>query len=381
MNVRFIASLASVPAATWNALAGEAYPFLRHEFLLALEQSGCTNADSGWQPLHALLERERDGRTQVCGLLPLYLKTHSMGEYVFDWGWADAYQRHGLDYYPKLLTAVPFTPCGGPRLCLAPDVDEATAVATLQQAVAALAGEQQCSSWHVLFPEPALREALAANGHLRRTGCQYQWFNQQYRDFEDYLATFASRKRKNVRKERESVAAAGIELRVLEGADIDETTWRAFYRFYASTYEVRGRRPYLNAAFFREIGRTLPERLLLVLAQREGVPLAGALFFKGADALYGRYWGCSEEVPCLHFEACYYQGIEYCIRHGLQRMDSGAQGEHKIQRGFAPVNTWSTHWIAHPGFRTAIARFLEEERLQVDGYVEQAEELLPFRKV
>lgn len=349
---------------------------MRHEFLLALEQSGCVTARSGWRPQHAIVER---GDT-LLACMPLYLKAHSMGEYVFDWSWADAYSRHGLEYYPKLLTAIPFTPCTGPRLCATQDMTTAELLPMLMQAVKELAEQHDASSWHLLFPEAGLREQLAAAGLQQRSGCQYQWFNAGYRDFEHFLETFSSRKRKNLRKERARVADAGIEFDLLEGAAVSEEQWQRFFRFYQSTYFVRGRAPYLNVDFFLQLGRSMPERLLLVLARKDGEYIAGALFFKGSDTLYGRYWGCSEEYQFLHFETCYYQGIDYCIRHGIARFDSGAQGEHKIQRGFKPVHTWSAHWIRHPDFARAIARFVQEEQRHIDAYVAQASEYLPFRR-
>lgn len=376
-QVRFVESLADIDAAAWNALAGDDYPFLRHEFLLALEQCGCTTAESGWFPQHVLVEAKGGG---LVAAMPLYVKSHSMGEYVFDWSWADAYQRHGLDYYPKLVSSIPFTPCAGPRLVVAPSVHAAAITALVQQAVLARAEELRASGWHVLFPEEDLRERLQASGLLVRSGCQYQWFNRGYRDFDDYLATFASRKRKTLRKERSVVADAGVQLSVLEGSEVSDAQWSQFYQFYASTYRVRGRRPYLNDGFFRQIGHTMPQQLMLVLGRLGDDAIAGALFFKGRDTLYGRYWGASRDVACLHFEACYYQGIDYCIQHGLQRMDSGAQGEHKIQRGFEPVNTWSLHWIAHPQFRRAIADFIVEEQAHVSEYMQRAAAWLPFRK-
>jgi len=375
-TIRFLPRIADVAAAQWNALAGEDYPFIRHEFLLALEQSGCVNARTGWQPLHALVER--DAKLLAC--MPLYAKTNSMGEYVFDWSWADSYSRHGLDYYPKLLTAIPFTPCAGPRLCIAAATSLDAVLPPLQEAIATLADERAASSWHVLFPEPALRNQLGAAGLQLRAGCQYQWFNGGYRDFEHFLDTFSSRKRKNLRKERARVSASCIAFDVLEGAAISEDHWRRFFRFYQSTYFVRGRAPYLNVDFFLRLGRGMPERLLMVLARKDGEHIAGALFFKGSDTLYGRYWGCTEEYQFLHFETCYYQGIDYCIRHGIARFDSGAQGEHKIQRGFKPVRTWSAHWIRHPDFARAIAHFVQEEERHIDAYVAQASEFLPFRK-
>lgn len=378
LKVRFLQRIADIDAAQWNGLAGADYPFLRHEFLLALEQSGCVSARSGWQPQHVLVEREDNGPPLAC--MPLYAKTNSMGEYVFDWSWADAYARHGLEYYPKLLTAIPFTPCAGPRLC----VDSRTSVdaifPVLLGAVMQLAERRAASSWHVLFPEADLRDRLGAAGLQQRSGCQYQWFNTGYRDFEHFLESFASRKRKNLRKERARVTDAGIEFDVLEGAAITMENWQHFFRFYQSTYLARGRSAYLNLDFFTQLGRSMPERLLLVLARKGGEHIAGALFFKGSDTLYGRYWGCTEDARFLHFETCYYQGIDYCIRHRVGRFDSGAQGEHKIQRGFKPVHTWSAHWIRHPDFARAIARFVQEEERHIDAYVAQAREFLPFRR-
>ncbi len=378
LSVRFLHSISDVDGAQWNALVGDDYPFLRHAFLLALEQSGCVSARSGWQPMHALIERGPGSAPLAC--MPLYAKTNSMGEYVFDWSWADAYSRHGLDYYPKLLTAIPFTPCAGPRLCVDKSLSLDIAVPLLFDAVRKLAGERNASSWHVLFPAPELRDRLTSAGLQMRTGCQYQWFNAGYRDFEHFLESFSSRKRKNLRKERARVAEKDLTFEVLEGAAITDEDWQRFYRFYQSTYLVRGRAPYLNLAFFTQLGRAMPERLLLILARKDGEALAGALFFKGADTLYGRYWGCTEEFQFLHFETCYYQGIDYCIRHGIARFDSGAQGEHKIQRGFKPVHTWSSHWIRHADFARAIAHFVQDEAKHIDAYVAQATEFLPFRR-
>ncbi|HWK54024.1 MAG TPA: GNAT family N-acetyltransferase [Hyphomicrobiales bacterium] len=375
---RTLHSITEISATEWDALAGNGYPFLRHAFLLALEQSGCATAQTGWEGTHLLFSREDE--SAPCAALPLYLKTHSMGEYVFDWSWADAYRRHGLDYYPKLISAAPFTPCAGPRL-LTQDSALATALLpTVAAELKALARRTGASSWHVLFPEEAMSEALAEQGTLQRMGCQFQWFNRGYTSFEHYLQSFNSRKRKNLRKEREKVQAAGIRFEHVEGAAIDTALWRRFYRFYASTYHVRGREPYLNLAFFEQLGQSMPEQLLLVVALQEEEPIAGALFFKGSDTLYGRYWGCSTDAQFLHFETCYYQGIDYCIEHGLARIDSGAQGEHKIQRGFEPVPTWSNHWIARPDFRRAIAAFVQEEQQHVRGYLHHAADYLPFRK-
>jgi predicted N-acyltransferase len=377
LTVSFPGSISSVNADAWNTLAGLDYPFLRHEFLLALEQTGATSAASGWQPLHMLVENA-DGK--LLALMPLYAKTNSMGEYVFDWSWADAYARHGLDYYPKLLTAIPFTPCAGPRLCIAEDsgVDNLPALVVAQ--LRKLATRIDASGWHLLFPEQSRVASFAAEGMLTRQGCQYQWFNENYRDFDDFLQGFNSRKRKNLKKERSQVASQGITLQQIEGPDITEDLWHHFYRFYESTYWVRGRAPYLSADFFLAIGKSMADRLMLVLARKDDLPVAGALYFKGRDTLYGRYWGSDREYPCLHFETCYYQGIDYAIRHGYQRIDSGAQGEHKIQRGFKPVTTWSVHWLRHPDFHRAVGDFVKEEAQHIDKYREQASAYLPFRK-
>jgi uncharacterized protein len=377
---RFLRSIADIDASVWNALAGESYPFLRHEFLWALESSGCTTAETGWTPCHLLLETTVEGKPEIVACLPLYLRNNSWGEYVFDWSWADAYARHGLDYYPKLLSAIPYTPCAGPRLCLLPGIDTACAVATVLAVVEALASKQQASSWHLLFPDVQQKALFDSSSLLQRTGCQYQWFNRNYQNFEDFLAAMNSRKRKNIRKERLQVQQQGIMFRLIEGAAITNAEWELFTDFYKNTYHVRGRKPYLNAAFFRQLGNTMPESLMLALAYHNEVCVAGALFFKGSDTLFGRYWGCSTEFQFLHFETCYYQGIDYCIRNGLHRFDSGAQGEHKIQRGFEPVPTWSLHWIAHPQFRTAIAQFVREEAEHIAQYRDHAAGLLPFRK-
>jgi len=372
----------AVDALAWNALAGPAYPFLRHEFLLALEHTGCTTAATGWQPVHVLVE-ERNTTAEhprLLACLPLYAKTHSMGEYVFDWSWADAYTRNGLDYYPKLVSAIPFTPCTGPRLLCVADADQGRLITDITRAIKDKAKQMQASSWHVLFPDNTQAPLFEAQGLLKRIGCQYQWFNQGYTSFEHYLATFNSRKRKNLRKEREKVRNAGISFSVLEGREVTPEQWGDFYRFYASTYLVRGRNPYLNPDFFKVLGEKMPDQLLLILAHHAGVPIAGALYFKGEDTLYGRYWGCTAEYQFLHFETCYYQGIDYCIAHAIARIDSGAQGEHKIQRGFTPVQTRSAHWIARPDFRNAVSEFLVEEERYILTYLEQASEHLPFRK-
>lgn len=375
-RVELINSLAEISAEAWNTVAGLDYPFTRHEFLSALERSGAVGTDSGWQPRHALVWRG----PALAAVLPLYLKYHSYGEYVFDWSWADAYRRYRRAYYPKLLSAIPFTPAGGPRLCIADGENFAEIAALVIDELKHQIQQADLSSLHILFPEPDTCATFEKLGLSVRHGAQYHWFNQGFADFDDFLATFNSRKRKALRKERARVVEQGLELRVLEGDQIHAEDWDRFYDFYQLTYAKRsGHGGYLNREFFQEIGATLSDHLVLTLAQWRDETVAGALCFRDSQTLYGRYWGCTREFDFLHFEACYYQGIEYCIRHGLGRFDPGAQGEHKIQRGFTPVLTRSCHWIEDPAFRAAIDDFLERERHEVDCYIEEAATLLPFR--
>lgn len=379
-KIRFLSSIKEIDQIVWNHLASNDYPFLLYEFLLALEESQCASSQSGWQPHHAIVEIETDSKIEVIAVMPLYLKTNSMGEYVFDWSWADAYEQHGVQYYPKFVTSIPFTPSTGTRICINPDFDQTGIINFLTEHILLEAGKLNVSSWHILFPEKKLSENLDQQGIQLRLGCQYQWHNQGFESFENFLEKFSSRKRKNIKKERQKILASAIEFELIEGADILSEHWQKFYLFYQSTYFVRGRPPYLNLDFFLQIGTSMPENLLLVMALKDGEYIAGALSFKGNDTLYGRYWGCSEEYQFLHFETCYYQGIEYCIKHGLKRFDSGAQGEHKIQRGFEPILTYSNHWIQHPQFNQAIARFLEEEHDHIKDYILRASEALPFKK-
>jgi predicted N-acyltransferase len=367
-NLRVVESLAGVPAAQWNALAA-GHPFLRHAYLHALLETGCASARTGWQPQFLLLER--DGR--LAGAMPLFVKTHSRGEYVFDWAWADAYARHGLEYYPKLLCAVPFTPVRGPRLLAA---DEAAREALAR---AALAAAREFSSLHVLFappPEAALLEKL---GMLLRRTVQFHWRNEGYADFEDFLARLSRQRRKNIRQERRRVREAGVSFRWLEGAQIGARDWAFFHRCYASTYAAHGNRPYLSLEFFERIGAAMPENLLLVVAERAGAPIAAALDVIDGEALYGRYWGAREHVPLLHFEACYYQAIEFAIARRLARFEGGAQGEHKLFRGLMPVETLSAHWLAHPRFAHAIEDYLAREAQGIAQYVNELHEHTPFK--
>ena len=376
MQIKQFNSLAEISALEWNLLAGSGYPFLRHEFLSALELSGSAAAKTGWSARHLLIY---DGE-QLLALCPLYLKTHSQGEFVFDQSWANAYHQHGLRYYPKWLTAVPFTPCPAPRIIIKPGVDECQVLSLLLEFIEHHSGAQQSSSWHCLFNSQEQTEQLQGLGLLVREGVQFQWFNHGYRDFEDYCATFNARKRKTILRERRKVAEQGIHFIHLRGIETTEQHWQVFYNFYQMTYFKHRMRPYLNLDFFIRLAATMPEQILLILAIKDQAYIGAALSFVGTDTLYGRYWGCYDEYPNLHFEACYYQGLDFCIEHGLERFDSGAQGEHKIARGFKPITTYSGHWIQNPQFKSAIGQFLHEEQQMLQQYQSQTRELLPFRK-
>lgn len=373
-------STASIPAAVWNSLVpstGGAVdnPFLDHAFFLALEQSGCATGETGWQPQHILLA-DADG-TPV-GLLPLFLKSHSMGEYVFDHGWAHALERAGGRYYPKLQGSVPFTPATAPKL-LVPAGDLETKAALLQTAQQ-LASRLDASSVHLTFvPEEEM--ALAeANAWLHRVDTQFHWHNEGFGSFEQFLDTLASRKRKTIRRERRDALADGLTVKWLSGSDIKEHHWDAFFAFYEDTGARKWGRPYLNRTFFSLLGQFMADRVVLMLAHDGDDPIAGAINFRGRDRLYGRNWGATRDVPFLHFEVCYYQAIDYAIAHGLKVVEAGAQGEHKLARGYAPVATHSVHWIAHPGLRRAVADHLAQERPAVEREQDALEQLTPFRK-
>lgn len=374
LSLKIHHQISEINQADWNRLCGTDYPFLRYEFLHALEATSCIGAKQGWQPLH--LSVEQAGKTVA--VMPLYLKSHSWGEYVFDWAWADAYQQHGMDYYPKLVTAIPFTPAQGPRLGHSIALEELAPVIT--QGLKELCQKTGASGWHTLFPEPQIKNSLQDQQLLTRLGSQYHWFNNSFSCFDDFLATFNSRKRKNLRKERTKVQQQGVELTTLSGHEISDTALQQFYRFYQMTYLKRGRQGYLTPEFFEQLRAQIPDQLVLVMASVDQRPVAAALSLRSDDTLYGRYWGCLEEYDSLHFETCYYQGIEYCIREGLTRFDPGAQGEHKIQRGFQPVETWSCHWIQDNDFRPAIARFLNEEEQAMRAQITELTGWLPFRQ-
>ncbi|MGR8935169.1 MAG: GNAT family N-acetyltransferase [Gammaproteobacteria bacterium] len=376
MKVKQLTRITDVSAAAWNALAGSDYPFLRHEFLTALENSASVSPQTGWSPRHLLVYRN----DEPIALMPLYLKTHSYGEYVFDQSWAEAYRRHGLNYYPKWLTAIPFTPCQGPRIAIKNAADRDAILNTVFDFIRAASEDRKISSWHCLFPAQPQAEQLHSLGLLLREDVQFQWFNKGYRDFDDYLQTFNSAKRKMIKRERRRVCEAGVELLTIPGNAANEAQWQAFYRFYAATYVKKFSQPYLNADFFSRCATAMGERMLLVLALKDGRYVAAALSFIGGDTLYGRYWGCHREFDALHFETCYYRGLDYCIRHGLQRFDSGAQGEHKIARGFEPIRTYSAHWLKNAAFAQAVEGFLIDEKQAVKNYRQAAANYLPFKK-
>ncbi|MGC2855748.1 GNAT family N-acetyltransferase [Novispirillum sp. DQ9] len=369
--------IAAFTASEWDACAGADNPFVSHAFLSALEDSRSACAAAGWAPQHLGL-REASGRLLACA--PLYLKSHSYGEYVFDWSWARAYEQAGGRYYPKLQCAVPFTPVTGPRLLVPPGPDAESLRRTLAAGMVQVARRHGVSSLHVTFPTQDEAEVLAGQGFLTRIGTQYHWRNQGYASFDDFLATLSSRKRKAIRKERERANGQGVTFRTLSGADIKPAHWDAFFRFYMATADRKWGNPYLEREFFTLLGERLGDRVVLVLGEADGRPVCGALNLRGGDALYGRNWGALGDFRFLHFEACYYRAIDHAIAHGLTWVEAGAQGEHKVSRGYLPRATWSAHWIADPGFRAAVDRFLVDERALVEQDMDAVAEMGPYRK-
>ncbi len=360
-------------ARDWNALVGDSYPFLRHEFLLASEKTGCVSPDTGWSPRHIGLF---DDRNRLVGAMPLYEKTHSWGEFVFDWSWAQAYRQAGLDYYPKLVSTAPFTPASSGRLF----VSDPELPAVLLQAALAYAEKTDQSSLHVLFPrEDELRICEEAGLKIRKD-CQFHWHNHNYRSFDDFLATFSSKKRKKARRDRRHVAEAGIRFRWLTGHELDSAIWADVYQLISLTFLRRGSMPYFSFEFFVEVATRMPDNILVVLAEENRQPTAAAVFYVSDDVLYGRYWGSDSQYNALHFETCYYQGIDFCIANGKKIFEPGTQGEHKISRGFTPVSTWSAHWLARPEFFAAVAKYLESEERHIDRYIEAVDTHSPYRK-
>jgi len=375
-QVRIAEDIGTVDPAAWNALGVAAYPYLRHEFLAALEQHGCLGERYGWLPQHITVF---DGDGALVAAAPMYLKFNSDGEFVFDWSWADAYQRNGLSYYPKLVSASPYTPATGPKLLLAdPAAREPRQL--LVDAALELASVTGSSSLHWLFTPEDETVELEARGFMRRTGVQFHWHNRGWRDFDDFLTSLTHAKRKNIRRERKRTQEAGIQFRLLNGHDASEADWVDFHQLYESTFDRKGGMPTLSLAFFHEIASCMPEQVLLVQALQQGRKVAAAFNLVGEHTLYGRHWGCREQFHSLHFETCYYQGLDFCLREQLQSFEPGAQGEHKISRGFLPTATRSAHWLADERFSQAVRHFLEQETEGMQDYMLELDERSPYRK-
>ncbi len=381
VSLRTVETLAGIDDAQWDACAlapGSAgSPFLSHRFLKALEDSKSVGRRTGWQPQYLLAE-SADGT--LLGAVPLYVKNHSQGEYIFDHGWAQAFERAGGRYYPKLQAAIPFTPVPGPRLFARPGPLEGAVKDALIDMMAEMAKDNGISSVHATFCTQDEWKRFGERGWSLRLGQQYHWSNEGYKTFDDFLAALSSRKRKAIRKERQSVVKEGLTVRALSGSDIKSEHWDAFFAFYMDTGGRKWGTPYLTRSFFEILGATMADKVVLILAEADGRPVGGALNLKGDDTLYGRYWGCLESHAFLHFEACYYQAIDYAIAHGLQRVEAGAQGDHKIQRGYLPVPTYSAHWIVDASFRRAIDDYLKRERPAVEQEIEGLMQFSPFRK-
>jgi predicted N-acyltransferase len=372
VQIDVVETLEGVSPSHWDTL-GARHTFVSHAFLSALERHDCLEPQ-GWYPRYFLASESG----HLVGALPAYLKTNSYGEFVFDWSWASAYERQGLAYYPKMVVAVPYTPATGPRILTGEEEDEAIADALIEASIE-YCRDNAISSLHYLFTGEAVSRRLQAHGLLARIDCQYHWSNPGYRDFDDFLASFSSAKRKKVKRERRRVREAGLEIRLRTGSEMSEIELRTTHRFYAGIYERKYGVPTLTEGFFQEIGRTLGDRLIVAFGYTDRIPVAAAIYFRSHDTLYGRFWGCDAQYHSLHFELCYYAGIDYCIRQGLKRFEPGAQGEHKIARGFMPTMTHSAHWIAHPGFRRAIADYLSQERPAVQEYCEELQGRSPYK--
>lgn len=374
---KIVQSINEVPAEEWDACAGGDNPFLSHAFLSSLEDSECVHRRTGWGPVHLALEGP-DGKLKACA--PLYMKSHSRGEYIFDYGWADAYERAGGRYYPKLLCAVPFVPATGPRLLVRPGPDRHEVERQLIGALMGASEHLDIATVSVNFCTEQEWEHMAEVGFLRRTDQQFHWYNRDYGSFDDFLDDLSSRKRKTIRKERRGALETGVEIEVLQGGELTEDHWDAFYAFYLDTGERKWGTPYLNRTFFSLINERMADRIVLIMCKRDGRYIAGALNFVGSDCIYGRHWGCIEDHRFLHFEACYYRAIDYAIAHGLARVEAGAQGPHKLARGYLPTRIHSAHYIRDPGFRRAVGDYLEREREEVEHDMTYLEDRAPFRK-
>jgi uncharacterized protein len=376
--VAFATSIESISADEWNALELRGNPTLSHEFLVALERAHCVGPHTGWSASHLVL---RDEHGALRGAMPLYRKTHSWGEFVFDFSWAQAYAQAGLRYYPKLVSMVPFTPAPGARLLVRRDaIDAAIVRRELVQHAVEFAKSQQIATLHAHFIEPDDLEALQSEGFLLRKDCQFHWFNRGYHSFDDFIATFRAEKRKKALRERRKIQEAGVRFRTLRGEEMDAALLEIVFAFSSNTFAQRGNEHYLNTRFFELLCAKQPGSIMVKLAEYDARPIAAAIFFVGPDTLYGRYWGALAQFDSLHFEACYYQGIDYCIEHGIARFEPGTQGEHKIARGFEPTATWSAHWIADERFRRALANYLDQEHEAIDNYMLEVQSHVPFRR-
>ncbi len=374
LQVQFCSSIDALEAVQWNRLHGAGHPFLRHEFLSALESNSCVGEASGWIPHHLAI---MDDKGILQAAAPLYLKNHSWGEFVFDWSWADAYQQYGLPYYPKLVCAVPFTPVTGSRLLV---LDDPALRGELIRAALAEARSLQVSSAHFLFTTCDEQAQLEHAGFKSRNDCRFIWRNQDYKSFADFLSQLTASRRKKIKRERRRIREAGISFQWLSGDEIDPGLWRTVCALCHQTFSDRGHEPYITLDCFIDLGNRIPECMKIVVARNEDGVCAAAVFFHDADSLYGRYWGAREFVDSLHFETCYYQGIEFCIANGLSSFDPGTHGEHKLIRGFAPTRTWSWHWFSDARFADAIQRYLDQEQAQIDHYISMASSCLPFRR-
>lgn len=375
-------SIHDLPAEDWDALWPTDYPFTQHAFLSALEDSGSVDntikRETGWRPFHLVVKKD----DKVVAALPLFLKFHSYGEYVFDWSWANAYHQNGLEYYPKLVNSIPFTPATGPRIGVVSDLsseEQKKIFQTIFEHIKSLSEDLDCSGFHCLFPLESEAKQMSDLGLYQRLGYQFHWFNQSYSSFDDFLSHFSSRKRKNLKKERSKIS--GVEIKFRDSNSIGQDEWNEFYALYQTTYMKRsGHGGYIGKDFFKSIANHIPDQVLLCSAHENDTMVAAALYFRDESTLYGRYWGCLQEIDGLHFECCYYQGIEYAIKQKIQRFDPGAQGEHKIQRGFTPIFTQSYHWLLHPSFNSAIKNFVKEEAEDIARYLESARAVLPFKE-
>ena len=377
MKIQQLSGMSQIPAEEWNSLVSDGPPFLQHQFLSALETSGCVCEETGWLPSHLAL---RD-QGQLVAALPLYLKRHSRGEYVFDTQWAYAAGHYGQNYYPKWLTSIPFTPCLGKRLLVKDGYEELPVLKLFLDFIKDQSDLYQYSSWHCLFPDERQLCSLIELGLLIREGVQFHWFNRGYSSFDDFLAGLNSRKRKMIKRERQRVREQDIHLIQLSGSEVTAGQWQVFFTFYRNTYYKNGMPPYLNLEFFHDCASAMGDKILLVMAMKNNQYVGAALSFLSNDTFYGRYWGCQEEYEFLHFECCFYQGLDYCIANDLKRFDSGAQGEHKIARGFEPVITYSAHWLRDRQFSDAVERFLLREKNSVDMYKDEAGRYLPYKKL